>query len=135
MSAENTYYAYAGVEHQINRFFNHSLTLSHDNQLGFNAANLEGTHMSYSLAWKPTEGADHFTACARSTSTTNPSAPTTASLYHEKFTYVAAGLTALRQFGQHWRASLSWDYNLDDADVASDGYAQNIAKIELIYKF
>src|ERR1039458_4336390 len=53
LSAENTYYAYAGVEHQINRFFSHSLEASHDNQLGFNAANLEGTHVSYSLAWKP----------------------------------------------------------------------------------
>jgi hypothetical protein len=131
---ENTYYAYAGVEHQINRFFSHSIEASHDNQLGFNAANLEGTHVSYSLNWKLNQKltlSPHVSVNWYDESFGSGSA----SLYHEKFTYVAAGLAAIRQFGQHWRASLSWDYRLKDSDIQAYGYAQNQVALELIYQF
>jgi hypothetical protein len=134
LSAENTYYAYAAVDHQINQFFSHSLAASHDNQLGFNAANLEGTHVSYSLSWKPNERltlTPHVSVNWYDESYGSGSA----SLYHEKFTYVAAGLTVRRQFGQHWRAGLIWDYRLKDSDIQADGYAQNQAALELIYQF
>ena len=56
-------------------------------------------------------------------------------LYHEKFTYVFAGLTARYQLGQYWRASASRDYRLKDSDLANAGYAQNQVSLELIYQF
>jgi hypothetical protein len=134
LSPENTYYAYAGVEHQINRFFSHSLTISHDNQLGFNAANLEGDHITYSLTW-----------AARKPLTISPLASVnfydesfgsdTANLYHERFNYYSVGVNARYQLGPHWMASVKWNYRLKDSDIEDDGYAQNQVSIELMHQF
>lgn len=134
LTPENTYYAYGAIEHQINRFFNHSLTVWHDNQLGFNAANLEGTHLSYSLTWAP-----------RRQLTISPLVSvgfydesfgsSTANLYHEKFSYYYTGFAARYQLGPHWRASAGWYYRLSDSNIAGNGYDQNQVSIELLYQF
>jgi hypothetical protein len=131
---ENTYYAYAGVNHEINRFFSQSLEASHDNQLGFNAANLEGTHLTYTLAWQATKALS-ITPRVSVNWYDESFGSGSSTLYHEEFLYVATGISAVQQFGQHWRASLSWDYRLKDSEIADDGYAQNIGKAELIYQF
>lgn len=134
LSPENTYYAYAAVEHRINEFFYHSLTVSHDNQLGFNAANLEGDHITYSLNW-----------AARKPLTISPLVSvhffdesfgsTTANLYHETFTYYLFGISARYKLGPHWRASASWNYRFKDSDIHADGYAQNQVSLEVLYQF
>jgi len=131
---ENTYYAYAGVEHKINQFFNHSVTFVHDNQLGFNAANLEESRIAYSLSWVP-----------RKPLTISPLVSvgwydesfgaTTANLYHEKFTYYLLGIAAHYQLGQLWLANSGWNYRLKDSDIQGNGYAQNQVYLELIYQF
>ena len=131
---ENTYYAYLAVEHQINKFFRHSLGVWHDNQLGFNAANLEGTHVAYSLTWNP-----------RKPLTISPMfsvnfydesfGSTVVNLYHEKFTYYLTGLAVHYQLGAHWRAGASWYYRLKDSDIQVYGYTQNQADLELVYQF
>ncbi len=134
ISPENTYYAYAGVDHEINRFFSHSLQVSHDNQLGYNAGNLAGTRVSYALTWRPNQSlslSPHVAVIFYDESF--GSGPPT--LYHEKFNYVLAGFTARYQLGQHWRASLSWDYRLKDSEIESAGYAQNQVALGLMYQF
>lgn len=135
LTPENTYYAYGSIEHQINQFMSHTLEASHDNQLGFNAANLEGTHLSYFFTWHPRQ---RLTLSPRvSVGWYNESFGSSASttLYHETFTYVLAGFSALYEFDKHWQAHLSWDYRLKDSDIVSDGYAQNQVAIELLYRF
>ena len=134
INPENTYYAYAGLDHELTRFFSHSLQVFHDNQLGYNAGNLAGTHVQYYLTWRPKEPltlSPHMEVIFYDAS--YGSGPP--SLYHEKFTYVLAGLTARYQLGQHWRASLSWDYRLDDTDITGVGYNQNQVALEVIYQF
>jgi hypothetical protein len=91
INPENTYYAYAGVHHEITRFFSHSLQVYHDNQLGYDAGNLAGTHLDYSLNWRPKEPltlSPHVAVIFYDES--YGSGPPT--LYHERFTYVLAGL-------------------------------------------
>jgi hypothetical protein len=134
ISPENTYYAYGRVDHELTRFFSHSLQVFHDNQLAYSSGNLAGTHVQYSLIWRPKEPlslSPHAAVIFYDES--YGSGPP--SLYHERFTYVLAGLTARYQLGQHWRASLSWDYRLKDSDLENAGYAQNQAALELIYQF
>ena len=60
---------------------------------------------------------------------------TSANLYNETFTFFSPYLKANYQFGQHWLASLRWDYNLKNSDVQKLGYAQNIASIQVLYQF
>jgi hypothetical protein len=134
INPENTYYAYAGVDHELSRFFSQSLQVYHDNQLAYSSGNLAGTHVQYSLTWqpkKPLSLSPHAAVIFYDES--YGSGPP--SLYHEKFTYVLAGLTARYQLGQHWRASLSWDYRLKDSDLANAGYAQNQVSLDLTYQF
>jgi hypothetical protein len=134
LTPENTYYAYGAVEHRINLFFSHSLVFVHDNQLGFNAANLERSHITYSLTWAP-----------RKPLTISPLVSvgfydesfgsTTANLYHEKFTYYYLGIATHYQLGPHWRAGASWYYRLKDSEIQAAGYAQNQVSLEIIYQF
>ncbi len=134
IAPENTYYAYAEVEHEINQFLSHSLRVSHDNQLGYNAGNLAGTHVEYSFTWQikePLSLSPHLTVIFYEESF--GSGPPT--LYHEKFNYVLAGFSARYRLGQHWRASLGWDYRLKDSEFEDAGYAQNQVSIELMYQF
>jgi len=135
LKAENTYYAYGAIEHEINRFLSHSLEASHDNQLGFNAANLEGTHLSYSLTWRPRK---HFSFSPRvSVSWYDESfgSGSSTTLFHESFSYVLAGFSAQYELSRHWQARVSWDYRLKSSAIEADGYAQNQAALEVLYRF
>jgi hypothetical protein len=134
LTPENTYYAYADIEHQLTRFFRHSLTLSHDNQLGFNAANLEGTTLSYSLTWNPRKMLS-ITPLASINFYDESFGSGSASLFHERFTFYYAGIAARYQLGRHWRAGASWYYRLKDSEIRIDGYAQNQVSIEVLYQF
>jgi hypothetical protein len=134
INPENTYYAYAGVDHEITRFLSHSLQVLHDNQLGYNAGNLAGTHVQYSLTWRPKEPLS-LSPHAQIIFYDESYGSGPPSLYHERFTYALAGLTARYQLGQHWRASASWDYRLKDSEIETAGYAQNQVSLEFTYQF
>lgn len=134
LTPENTYYAYANIEHQIDPFLSHSLTFSHDNQLGFNAANLEGTTLAYSLTWTPRKALS-ISPVGLISFYDESFGSTTANLYHEQFTFYYAGLAAKYQLGRHWRADASWYYRLKDSDIHVNGYAQNQVSVELVYQF
>jgi hypothetical protein len=134
LTPENTYYAYVAIDHKINQFFTHSLAISHDNQLGFNAANLEGSHLTYSMTWAPRKqlSISPLVSIHRYDESFGSA---TANLYHEKFTYYLLGLAAHYELGPHWRATASWNYRLKDSDIPADGYAQNQVALELVYQF
>ncbi len=134
ITAEDTYYAYGRVEHEISPFLNHSLEVYHDNELGYNAGNLAGTHVQYSFTWQikePLSLSPHVGVAFYDESF--GSGPP--SLYHEKFTYILAGFAARYQLGQHWQTRLSWDYRLKDSEIEAAGYAQNQVAIEVMYLF
>ena len=135
LRAQNTYYAYGAIEHTINQFLSHTLEASHDNELGFNAANLEGTHLSYSLTWRPRQRLTITPRVSVSWYDESFGAGATSTLYHETFTYVLAGFGANYEFDKHWQARLSWDYRLKDSEITLDGYAQNQAALEVLYRF
>jgi len=130
----NTFYAYGELIHVLNEFFNHSLRVSHDNEIGINAANLEGTHAIYTLNWNATEalqlspllGAHHFKESY---------GPGVTSLYHESFDYLAAGLNVGYALGRNWRVNARYDYRLKDSGVESLGYSQNRVSLLLTYQF
>jgi hypothetical protein len=134
LSGFNTYYAYAGLEHQINRFFNQAAKISHDNQLGINAANLEGTHVTYTLSWTATERirvSPYFEYSRYEESY----GPDVSGLYREVFDYYAAGLAATYTVTQNWRLNLNYDYRLKDSQTPSSGYAQNRVALRVDYQF
>ena len=131
---DNTFYAYGGVDHEITRFLSHSLLAFYDNQLAYNSGNLAGTHLRYSLNWRPTRPLSlrpHVEASFYDESYGSG----LSTLYHERFTYVLAGLAVRYELGQHWWARLSWDYRLKDSEVPASGYSQNQVALEITYVF
>lgn len=134
LSGFDTYYFYASLEHEINRFFNHEVKVSHDNQLGINAANLAGTHVTYRLEWKATERlklSPYFEYSHYEESY----GPDVTGLYREVFDYYAAGLAAAYSVSQNWRVDLNYDYRSKDSQVAGLGYAQNRVSLLVDYQF
>ena len=135
LSGFNSYYAYGNVEHQIDRFLSQSLTVSHDNQLGYNAGNLESTTVSYGINWNPRPRliVSPFFSVYFYEESYGPNAP--ANLYHESFTYYYPGLNVRYQLGPHWRATASWYYRVKSSKINLDGYAQNQLSVGLVYQF
>jgi hypothetical protein len=134
LTPDNTFYAYGDIEHEINHFFRHALTLSHDNQLGFNAANLEDTSLAYSLTWTPRKQLS--ISPLFSVNFFNESfGSKTANLFHERFTYYRVGLAAHYQLGQHWNAGAGWNYRLNDSEIVVNRYWQNQVSLEVVYQF
>jgi len=135
LQPENTYYAYGSIEHQINQFMSHTLEASHDNQLGFNAANLEGTHLSYYFTWYPRKRLTLSPRVSVSWYDESFGSSASATLYHETFTYILAGFSARYEFDKHWQTRLSWDYRVKDSEIVVDGYTQNQVALEILYRF
>ncbi len=131
---EDTFYAYGAVDHVITRFLSQSLEAFYDNQLAYSSGNLAGTHIRYSVNWRPKRQLTvrpHVEAIFFEES--YGSGPPT--LYDEKFNYVLAGIAARYDFGQRLWGRLSWDYRLKDSEVKTSGYAQNQVAIEVTYIF
>jgi hypothetical protein len=134
LSGVNLGYGYAQVNHVINRYLNHSLEVSHDNNLGINAPNLEGTHISYSLAWNVNEQfqiTPYFSYHWYKESFCSDRQD----LYHEKFDYLSGGIAGEYRLTQHWRANMRYDYRLKDSEFADFGYAQNRVTLRTMYQF
>ncbi|HEV2394724.1 MAG TPA: hypothetical protein VG146_20425 [Verrucomicrobiae bacterium] len=130
----NTFYAYVNLDQTINKFFSHSLVVSHDNEVGINAANLEGTHVTYALTWNATQAlrVAPYLGYTHYTESYNSGVP---SLYHETFDYVSGGIGAAYTLTQNWRLGLSYDYRLKDSDIVAYGFSQDRVTLEATYQF
>ena len=130
----NTYYAYGELTHQWNELISDTLRVSHDNEVGINAANLEGTHAIYSLDWNATEalrvspylGYHHFEESY---------GPGAVGLYRESFDYYSPGVSMTYVLGQNWRVNVRYDYRRKDSEVSTFGYTQNRVSLMVTYQF
>jgi len=130
----NTYYAYGILEHELNKFFSHSLKVWHDNQIGINAANLAGSHVTYSLSWKATEKltlSPYFEYSHYEESY----GPGLTGLYREIFDYFSGGVSAGYALNESWRFNVSYDYRLKDSEFVNLGYTQNRVTLAASYQF
>jgi hypothetical protein len=134
INALNTFYFYARLEHDLTQFLSHALEGTHDNQLGYNAGNLEGYHITYTIDWRPRE---RLTLAPNASVNWYREAFGTSipGLYNERFTYYLAGVTATYQFGRHLRANLGWEFRLDASETPGRSYYQNQAAIGMAWAF
>lgn len=134
LKPEDSYYAYAAIDHEINRFISHSIQAGHDNQLGFNAANLERSYVGYYLNWRPKRSITVSPGISLSFYDESYGSGS-ASLYSEKFRYLSPNVLVHYEYDRHWRANLGWEYHLKDSDTEELGYSRNLVRLELIYQF
>jgi len=130
----DTYYAYAGIEHEVNRFVSHELRAGHDNLVGINAPNLKDTYVTYSLSWIANERV-RVIPYAGYHMYEESFGEDRAGLYFEQFAFVNAGIRLEYEFAPRWRLTPRYDYRWKDSDVETFSYAQNRAAFTVTYLF
>jgi hypothetical protein len=125
----NNYYAYVHINHRLNEFFTHSFAVGHENQLGWNAANMADTYFRYNAVWRLIRKVDlgmhagvYFF-------------DETGYGFSESYTYFNAGLDLTYQLTQRWRSNLSYNFTQKDSDLPNRDYCQNVVSLALSYRF
>lgn len=128
------YYAYGRATHTVNDWLDYSLTVAHENQLGWNTANVEATYVGFSTSLKFIDRVKLTPAFYYGLG--NESGPTYAgNLYHENYSYFQVSLGLAYHFGERWTADLRYDYVQKDSDVFHYGYYRNRFTAGVTYRF
>ena len=128
-TSDSTYYAYAHLNHKINQSITHSIAVGHENQTGYNAANLEMTYIRHNATWKV------FRKVDLSTHVGFYSAEESGGSYKEKYNYLQAGLDLGYQLTQRCRTSASYNYTDKESDTPGLSYYQNLLTLGITCRF
>jgi hypothetical protein len=128
------YYAYGRATHTVNDWLAYSLTVAHENQLGWNTANAEATYVGISTSLKCIDRVELTPAFYYGLG--EESGPTyTGSPYHENYNYFVISLGMAYHFGERWTADLRYDYTQKDSDLSGAGYYRNRFTGGVTYRF
>jgi hypothetical protein len=128
------YYGYARMTHTVNDWLSYSLSVAHENQLGWNTANLQTTYAGLSSSWR-------FIDKVELTPSFNyglgkESGPNYAGiLYRENYNYFQASLRMVYRLGERWTADLQYAYFRKDSDVAVNTFYRNRINAGVTYRF
>jgi hypothetical protein len=128
------YYAYARATHTVNDWLAYSLTVAHENQVGWNTANVEATYVGLSATLKCIDRVELTPAFYYGLG--NESGPTYNGYpYHENYNYFVISLGMAYHFGERWTADLRYDYTQKDCDIPYDSYYRNRLTAGVTYRF
>ena len=128
------YYAYVRATHTVNDWLAYSLSAAHENQLGWNTANLEATYVGLSTSLK----------CINRVELTpgfyyglgKESGPAYGgNLYHENYNFFQVSLGLAYRLGERWTTDLRYDYMQKDSDLLYYGYYRNRFTAGVTYRF
>jgi hypothetical protein len=125
----DNFYAYAEINHRLNDFITHALSVGHRNQLSFNGYNTEQTYAQYTAMWNILRNVDISTFISVFW------ASDFSNLYTEDYTYFQAGITLGYQLQEHWRANLGYTYTEKKSGLNYRDYYQNRVNLGLTYRF
>jgi hypothetical protein len=117
----------------INKYLSHKLSVSHDNQIGVNAPNIEGTHATYELTWNANDQLRIFPHVGFHNY--EESYGSGRGLYDETFDYVSVGIRGDYRWTENWETSLTYEYRLKESEREAFGYSQNRAALVITYHF
>jgi opacity protein-like surface antigen len=133
-TASTPYYAYARATHTVNDWLAYSLSVAHENQYGWNTANVESTYVGLSATLKFLDHVELIPAFYYGLG--KESGPTyTGSLFNENYNYFAISLGMAYHFAERWTADLRYDYTQKDSDIAYDAYYRNRLTAGVTYRF
>ena len=128
------YYAYARATHTVNDWLNYSLSVAHENQLGWNTANAEATYVGISTSLKCIDRVELTPAFYYGLG--KESGPAyNGVLYHENYDYFQVSLGLAYHFGERLTADLRYDYIQKDSDLFNYGFYRNRFTAGVTYRF
>jgi len=128
------YYAYGRATHTVNDWLAYSLSVAHENQLGWNTANMEATSVGLSTTLKCIDRVELTPAFYYGLG--KESGPNYAgNLYHENYAYFQVSLGLAYRLGERWTTDLRYDYMQKDSDLNLAGYYRNRVTAGVTYRF
>ena len=133
-TASTPFYAYGRATHTVNDWLAYSLNVAHENQYGWETANLETTYVGLSASLK---FLDHVELTpAFSYGHGEESGPTyNGSPYNQNYNYFLVSLGLAYHFAERWTANVRYDYIQQDSDLANNGYFRNRFTVGASYRF
>jgi hypothetical protein len=133
-TASTPYYAYGRATHTVNDWLAYSLSVAHENQLGWNTANMEATSVGLSTTLKCIDRVELTPAFYYGLG--KESGPNYAgNLYHENYAYFQVSLGLAYRLGERWTTDLRYDYMQKDSDLNLAGYYRNRVTAGVTYRF
>jgi hypothetical protein len=128
------YYAYGRATHTVNDWLAYSLTVAHENQLGWNTANMQATSVGLSTSLKFIDRVELTPAFYYGLG--KESGPNYAgNLFHENYGYFQASLGLAYRLGERWTTDLRYDYMQKDSDLTFAGFYRNRFTAGVTYRF
>jgi hypothetical protein len=128
------YYAYGRATHTVNDWLAYSLSVAHENQLGWNTANLEATYMGLSTSLKCIDRVELTPAFYYGLG--KESGPNYAgNLFHENYSFFQVSLGLAYRLGERWTTDLRYDYMQKDSDLNLAGFYRNRFTAGVTYRF
>jgi hypothetical protein len=130
------YYAYGRATHTVNDWLAYSLTVAHENQYGWNTANVEATYVGLSATLKCIDRVELIPAFYYGHGEeSGPSYYNHGYPYHENYNYFVISLGMAYHFAERWTADLRYDYTQKDSDLTNFGYYRNRVTAGVSYRF
>jgi hypothetical protein len=133
-TASTPYYAYGRATHTVNDWLAYTLTVAHENQVGWNTANVEATYVGLSATLKFLDHVELIPAFSYGHG--EESGPSYNGYpYHENYNYFVVSLGMAYHFAERWTADLRYDYTQKDSDLHYYSYYRNRFTIGATYRF
>jgi opacity protein-like surface antigen len=108
--------------------------VAHENQVGWNTANVEATYVGLSATLKFLDHVELIPAFSYGLG--KESGPTYNGYpYHENYNYFVISLGMAYHFAERWTADLRYDYTQKDSDITGANYYRNRFTIGATYRF
>jgi hypothetical protein len=127
------YYAYGRATHTVNDWLAYSLSVAHENQLGWNTANMEATSVGLSTTLKCIDRVELTPAFYYGLG--KESGPNYAGNLYENYAYFQVSLGLAYRLGERWTTDLRYDYMQKDSDQHYYGFYRNRFTAGVTYRF
>jgi len=128
------YYAYFRANHTVNDWLSYSLNVAHENQVGWNTANLATTYVGLSTSLRFIDKVELNPGFLYGLG--KESGPYyTGQFYHENYDWFDASLGLVYHFGERWAADLRYEYLQKDSDLLNAGLYRNRLTGGVAYRF
>jgi opacity protein-like surface antigen len=128
------YYAYARMTHTLNDWLSYSLSVTHENQFGWETANAAVTYVGIWTSWRFIDQVELTPGFYQGWA--KESGPDYAGqFWSETYSYFQASLGLAYRFGERWTADLTYAYIQKDSSLAYNGYYRNRINLGVTYRF
>ena len=128
------YYAYAKLTHTVNDWASYSVSVGHENQLGWTTANLQTTYVGFSTSFKFIDRIELTPGLTYGVGKESGADPVRTS-YHLDYDYLQAFFGLAYRLGERWTTDLRYYYVQLNSDQTFAHFYRNGINAGVTYRF